>query len=124
LSWARRLKTIVDVVRDATFAARKDEQLLMGREPLPWPLLEEYRRRFRGERDPELRREISLELQHALHGHEGPLGISASSASSCASSGRHGQFVQLERFASTYFRHFAGPAAGQPFRFEAFSGRS
>lgn len=117
---SRRRKTIVDVVRDGTFLARKDEQLLGGREVLPWPLLERYRQRWQGEYDPELAREISLELEHALRTPDGPLGILGELDIELRKMGRHGSFVQLDRFSQTYFRHFAGPAAGRAFAFEAF----
>lgn len=116
----RRRKTIVDLVRDGTFLARKDEQLLNGREPLPWDVLDGYRQRFRGELDPELQREISLELQHRLRGPDGPLGILGDLAVDLRKLGRPGTFAQLDRFAPRYFRHFAGPRSGQPFTFDPF----
>lgn len=118
----RRRKTIVDLVRDGTFLARKDEQLLAGKRELPWPELERYRVEFRAaaRHDPELAREVAIELQHRLRGPEGPTAVLGDLGVELRKLGRHGSYVQLERFAATYFRHFAGPMAGRPFVFEPF----
>jgi hypothetical protein len=118
----RRRKTIVDVVRDGTFLARKDEQLLAGRDQLPWPVLEDYRTRFQAAAaaDPEEARGLSLELQHALRAPDGARALFGDLDVELAKLGAYGSFEQLERFAPAYFRHFAGPSARQPFRFEVF----
>jgi phage terminase large subunit-like protein len=121
----RRRKTIVDLVRDQTFLARKDEQLLSGREALPVARARAVPAGVpgRGRARPELARAVSLELQQRLRGPDGATAIFGDLETQIRKLGRHGSYVQLERFAAANFRHFAGPAAGRPFTFEVFQRR-
>jgi phage terminase large subunit-like protein len=121
---ARQRKSVVDLIRDGTFRASQDEQLLNQRDPFPWPKLEAVRQQFMDARaDPELAREISLELQRASRSPDGADLIFGNLERELRRLGRPGSFAQLERFAPTYFRHFAGARARQPFTFDPFQRR-
>lgn len=115
----RRRKRLVDVVRDATFLARKDEQLLQKSEPLPWPKLERLRKQFRAAGNKDERRAIALQLEHGLREYE-PDHYFGRLQDELAKLGPRGSYEQLERFAAKFFRHYAGPAAGKPFKFSPF----
>ncbi|MGH3041018.1 MAG: hypothetical protein ACRDNG_04650 [Gaiellaceae bacterium] len=61
----RHRKSLVELVRDGTFLARKDEHLLIGRTALPWPKLERLRRRAIAADSIGLR-VLALELERAV----------------------------------------------------------
>lgn len=113
---ARRRKRLVDLVRDETFLARKDEHLLARKERLAWPELERVRRRFHAAPPPSgagtARREVALELEHGLqtHGARHYLGDLRAELDKL---GPRDSFERLERFFPRFFRHFEGPSAGK-----------
>lgn len=117
---ARRRKRLVDLVRDGTFLARKDEHLLGRRDELPWPSLEELRLGFREAETDAKRRAVALSLERGLraHGPERYLGTLAAVLAELP--GEPGSFEHLAAFAPTYFRHFAGPRAGERFSFDPY----
>jgi phage terminase large subunit-like protein len=103
----RRRKALVDLVRDGTFLARKDERLLAGRDELPWPRLEDYRTRYRagGGRD------VALELERALRGEDAQAKLLGELQRELRRCGPPGSFRQLDRFAQRFFRHQKGSLA-------------
>lgn len=116
---ARRRKRIVDLVRDETFLARKDEHLLGVPVALPWRRLDRLRLEFRAADGRDERREIALGLERGLR----ELGAAHYLGELQAELRRLGPpdtYRQLSRFASWGFRHYAGPEAGKPFRFVRF----
>lgn len=117
---ARRRKRIVDLVRDGTFLARKDERLLGAANPLPWPRLEESRLRYRGAANAEERREVALELERALREPDGHEHLLGRLADELAKLGPPRSFEQLANFFPWALRHQAGPRAGQPFVLDEF----
>lgn len=117
---ARRRKRLVDLVRDGTFLARKDEYLLNSKEVLAWPELERYRRAFRAAVDDEQRREVSLLLQHALREPDAPTLLLGDLQQELLALGPAGSFEQLQAFFPRFFRHYAGPRAGEPFVLERY----
>jgi phage terminase large subunit-like protein len=112
---ARRRKSLVDLVRDGTFLARKDERLLGAREPLHWPELEEYRQRFRAAGEDG--HEVSLELEHALKEADAQEQLLGRLQDELLACGPRDSFQQLERFAPRFFRHRQGALAGRPYEF-------
>lgn len=116
---ARRRKRLVDLVRDGTFLARKDERLLAASEPLSWPGLEAFRAGWRAA-DPDERREVALELERRLRDPDGARGLLGDLQTELRRLGPPGSFRRLERFFPRFFTHRAGPAAGRPFRLEGF----
>jgi phage terminase large subunit-like protein len=128
---ARRRKKLVDLARDATFLARKDERLLGAKDKLPWPELEKFRRRYRkaqscsslgcSQRAHEgCRYAIALELETALREPDGPELVLGSLADALKRLGRHRSFEQLVNFFPWALRHQAGPAAGKAFKLADF----
>jgi phage terminase large subunit-like protein len=114
----RRRKALVDLVRDGTFSARKDELLLAGRDELPWPALEEYRGQFRAAGDDFAeRREISLELERALRHPDAQAHLLGDLQAELRKLGPADSVEQLLRFAPWAFRHTQGAIAGQPYTF-------
>jgi phage terminase large subunit-like protein len=122
---ARARKSLVDLLRDGTFRASQDEQLLNGKLELPWPKLEQARHEFRTatRADPELARAVSLELQRLARSPDGAELLFGDLGKELRRLGKPGSFAQLERFAPAYFRHFAGPRAREPFTFDPFQRR-
>ncbi len=117
---ARRRKRLVDLVRDATFLARKDEHLLASHDPFPWPGLEALRERFRAvDGDADARRDVALELERGLRAHP-PSDFLGELQADLRKLGPPGSFERVAGFARTYFRHYAGPRAGEPFVFDPF----
>lgn len=110
---ARRRKRLVDLVRDGTFLARKDERLLASPDTLPWPELESYRQRFHATRD----REIALELERELREHGAQEWLLGRLQDELRKLGPPGSVQQLLRFAPRFFRHQEGALAGKPYRF-------
>lgn len=126
-----RRKRLIDAVRDASFIARKDEHLLAQRDPLPWPALEELRLdylaapldcgdRKHGECDKRCRRAIGLSLEHGLRADGPELYVGTLAEAMASLPGKVGSFKHLAAFAERYFRHFAGPRAGESFRFDPY----
>jgi phage terminase large subunit-like protein len=116
----RRKKRIVDLVRDETFLARKDEHLLGGLEKLPWRELEKQRRRFRAAAgDKDARREIALELERGLR-ERGAAAYLGDLRADLAKFGPPGSLARIEGMGRRYFRHYAGPKAGKPFVFDRY----
>ena len=116
---ARRRKRLVDVVRDGTFLARKDEHLLDGADKLPWRELELLRKRYRAAGDGSARREIALELEQGLRQHP-PSRYLGDLQAELLKLGPRDSFEQLERFFPRFFRHYRGPAAGKRFQLAPF----
>lgn len=112
----------MDLVRDGTFLARQDERLLAGAAELPWPALDEYRRRFRAA-DPGDRREVALELERALREQDAQRVLLGDLQAELARLGPPGSVQRMERFFPRFFRHRAGPAAGRPFVLESWQRR-
>jgi hypothetical protein len=67
----RPTKTLMELVEDGTFRARRDthrERLrsdMLPRWPPPWPTLRQIQRRFRQARLEETRRRLAVEFQRA-----------------------------------------------------------
>ena len=112
---AQRRKRLVDLVRDETFLARKDEHLLAGLERLPWRELERFRRRYRAAPLPG-RRDISLELEHSLR-ELGPAALLGDLRTELDRLGPRDSFERLQRFAPRFFRHQEGRLHGRPYHF-------
>jgi phage terminase large subunit-like protein len=116
---ARRRKALVDVVRDGTFSARKDFRLFTA-DKLPWPELEKLRRRYLA--TPGLddarsaRREIGLELEHAI-AERGPAFYLGDLQAELRKLGPPDSVEQLLKFAPRFFRHQAGSRFGRPYHF-------
>jgi len=110
---ARRKKRVVDLVRDGTFLARKDAPLLGTADELPWPRLEEYRRTYRLQTDPDLRHQVALELERQLREPDAQVRLLGRLRDELDRLGPRDSFRRLERFFPRFFRHFEGPAAGQ-----------
>ncbi len=116
---ARRRKRLVDLVRDGTFLARKDEHLLGAHDPLPWRELERLRGEFRAAEDAAERRTVALELEHGIRSYPASRYLGDLQAE-LAKLGPPGSYERVSRFARRYFRHYAGPEAGKPFVFRRF----
>lgn len=119
---ARRKKRLVDLVRDGTFLARKDERLLGGRDPLPWPELEKYRLAYRSQ-DGERKRMVALGLERELREDDAQRRLLGDLQAELRKLGPRGSWRRLERFAPAYFTHQAGPAAGQRFVWDPYQRR-
>jgi phage terminase large subunit-like protein len=111
---ARRRKRLVDLVRDETFLARKDEHLLRTPDKLPWPELERLRRLYVATPVSE-RREVALELERGLR-EDGAVRYLGELRAELDKLGPRDSFQRLERFFPRFFRHYEGPAAGKPYR--------
>lgn len=120
---ARRKKRLVDLVRDGTFLARKDDRLLLGRESLPWPALEAFRLDFQAAPPGKGRREIALHLEHELQLPDAQRRLFGDLQRELAKLGPRGSWRRLERFAPRFFSHRAGPSAGQPFVWDPYQRR-
>jgi phage terminase large subunit-like protein len=112
----RRRKSLVDVVRDETFLARKDEYLLRGKNKLPWKDLDRFRRQFLAAAGDAERREISLELERGLR-ELGPAAYLGDLQAELDKLGPRDSFERLERFAPRFFRHQVGPLFGRRYHF-------
>ena len=112
---ARRRKRLVDLIRDGTFIARKDERLLGSPEQLPWPELDHFRRLYRAESTPDARREVSLEVERILREPDGSVQLLGRLEDELDELGPHRSFEQLENFFPWAMRHQAGPLARTPF---------
>lgn len=109
----------MDVVRDGTFLARKDEHLLGGKEPLPWPDLERYRRAFRVAL-PHGGRAVALEVERLLREEDGPRLLLGDLQERLRALGPPRSFEQLVAFFPWALSHTKGPLAGRRFRLDAF----
>ena len=115
----QRRKRLVDLARDGTFLARKDEHLLGQRDPLLWKGLEAYRLRFLAAESDRGRRAVALELEKSVR--QGRAGdLLGDLQSELRRLGPPGSFKQLAGFFARFLRHSAGPAAGLPFKLERF----
>src|ERR1051326_6248730 len=109
---ARRRKALVDLVRDGTFLARKDERLLASREQLHWSELDLLRRKFLAAAgDAEAQRDVSLELERALKEPDAAVHLLGSLQHELRNLGPAGSFAQLDAFAPRFFRHRQGALA-------------
>jgi phage terminase large subunit-like protein len=115
----RRRKRLVDVVRDGTFLARKDEHLLARAEKQPWRELERIRKAFRVAGDGEQRRAVALELERGLK-ERPPEHFFGRMQDELARFGPPGSLQRLEGMGKAWFRHYAGPKAGKQFVLDPF----
>ncbi len=118
----RRSKRLVDLVRDETFLARKDEHLLRGPEKLPWLELEKVRQQalqlgVGGASSP--LREFALDFERSLRAY-GSRHYLGDLQAQLLKLGPPDSFRQLERFAAWGHRHQKGAKAGQRFQFANF----
>lgn len=114
---ARRRKALVDLVRDGTFLARKDERLLAGRDELPWPALEDYRSSYRSA-PVDVRREVALSLERDLRTEDAQTRLLGELQRELRRCGPAGSFRQLDRFAQRFFRHQKGALASPDGRWQ------
>jgi phage terminase large subunit-like protein len=117
---ARRRKRLVDVVRDGTFLARKDDHLLARAGELPWPGLDEYRTTYQAQTDEAQAYEVARELERQLKTPDAQARILGDLQAELRKLGPPGSFEQLEGFFPRFFRHFKGPRRGQPFALDSF----
>ncbi len=119
MALGRPRKRLVDVVRQETFLARQHHRLLGDREPLPWPGLDGFRRRYLAQGSEKERREVALELERAIREH-GSRVLLGDLQAELRRLGPPKSYRQLERFFPRFFKHSRGPSAGQPFNLDGF----
>src|SRR5947209_2836861 len=112
----RPAKSLVELVHDGTFRARRDShrQLLAGPD-VPWPGLAGYQHKYQTARSNPERREAALAFERAVvQSHELTVlkqasGAGASLAAELAELGPPGSTKQLLAFFPAYLVHTVGP---------------
>ena len=116
----RKAKSLLELVEDGTFSARHHEARLAG-EQLPWKTLSRFQDQYRAAKLDIDRRRIAHEFQKAI-----PL-LQARQARQRKSLdeildglGPPRSADRVVNFFPRFFRHYAGPRAGRPFRLDGF----
>lgn len=117
---ARPSKSLLELVRDGTFRARRHHELL-AQPDLPWKTLSHLQQRYRDAGLEFERRRVAVEFENAI-----PLLHAKQERSRkdlpeiLDSLGPPRSAERVLNLAPRFFRHYAGPRAGKPFRFEPF----
>jgi phage terminase large subunit-like protein len=116
----RKAKSLLDLVEDGTFSARHHEARLAG-EQLPWKTLSRFQDEYRAAKLDIDRRRIAHEFQKAIPQLQARQARSRKSLDEILDSlGPPRSADRVVNFFPRFFRHFAGPRAGRPFRLEPF----
>lgn len=115
---ARPSKSLLEHVRDGTFRARRHHELLAG-EQLQWKTLSRLQDEYRAAGDVFSKRRIAVEFENAIPLlHERQERSRKGLDEVLASLGPPRSADRVVNFFPRFFRHYAGPRAGRPFRLE------
>jgi len=120
---ARPSKSLLELVREGTFRARRHHELLAG-ENLQWKSLAKFQDEYRAAADLFSKRRIAVAFENELPRLRERQERSRKSLDEVLDSlGPRQSTDRVVNFFPRFFRHYAGPKANRPFRLEPFQER-
>lgn len=119
----RPQKSLLELVRHGDFRSRRPlhAALLDRSEPLPWKSLSKLQDQYRGSKNEFERKRIAREFEHEIPLVHERIARSRKPLSQVLDSlGPPKSADRVVNFFPRFFRHYAGPRAGRPFRLEPF----